>query len=217
MIRQWFCLLGLMLPIAPGVWADILTLRDGSRVNGTFSGGGNGYVSFTGEGGRTRRFDVNQIGRIEFGATDRSIRDRDGRGDYFDNDSHSQYDRYQDRPDYRDRQPEGSSIGAKYQDMNKAGLSLGQPTSAEQNGEDGQGRFRVYQNGSVYWSSRTGVHEVHGGIRDEYLRVGAERSRLGYPTSDELPAPNRVDRVGHFEGGDIHWNAQTGASVEYTR
>jgi uncharacterized protein with LGFP repeats len=40
--------------------------------------------------------------------------------------------------------------------------------------------------GSIYWSSTTGAHEVHGAIRATWFARGAESGCLGYPTSDEV-------------------------------
>ncbi|MCU1329893.1 MAG: hypothetical protein JWN34_5263, partial [Bryobacterales bacterium] len=127
------------------------------------------------------------------------------------------YDGYRNRPDYRNTQPQTGAIDAKYQDMNRAGIALGQPLGAEQVSSDGQGRFRTYQNSTVYWSQRTGAHEVHGSVREYYLRLGAENGRLGYPVSDEEPAPDGVGRTSNFEHGSIYWSAKAGARVTYAR
>jgi hypothetical protein len=43
---------------------------------------------------------------------------------------------------------------------------------------------REYEHGAVYWSERTGAHEVHGEIAARWRAVGAERSFLGLPTTD---------------------------------
>ena len=217
---QWLGAFALFAILSAGAWADTLTLRDGSQLHGRFVSGGNGSVSFMPDGGRTRRFDMNQIGSISFGSSGYTGADRaanaDRSNDYFATDQHQRYDQYRDRPDYRNSQPEGGAIENKYRDMTRVGLNLGAPVSGEQTAADGQGRFREYQNGTVYWSPRTGVHEVHGGIRNEYMKQGAERGRLGYPTSDEMPDRNG-SRVSHFEGGSIYWDQQTGAHVEYNR
>lgn len=101
--------------------------------------------------------------------------------------------------------------------MMRAGVGLGQPISPEQTSSDGQGHFCVYQNSTLYWSPATGAHEIHGALREQYLRQGAENSRLGYPVSDELPAPDGIGRVSNFEHGSIYWSSRTGARVEFGR
>lgn len=73
------------------------------------------------------------------------------------------------------------------------------------------------QNSTVYWTPATGAHEVHGAIREQFIRVGAENSRLGYPISDEMPAPDGVGRVSNFEHGSIYWAARTGPRVDFAR
>lgn len=86
---------------------------------------------------------------------------------------------------------------------------LGYPRNDETATPDGKGRFNHFERGSIYWSPTTGAHEVHGAIRDEWAAMGFERSRLGYPTTDELPAPG--GRISHFEFGSIAWTAGSGA------
>jgi len=54
-----------------------------------------------------------------------------------------------------------------------------------------------------------GAHEVHGAIRDEWQRLGWERSFLRYPVSDEGDTPG--GRVSFFEGGKIEWTPAGGA------
>ena len=86
---------------------------------------------------------------------------------------------------------------------------LGFPQNDETATPDGKGRFNHFEHGSIYWSPATGAHEVHGAIRVEWATMGFERSRLGYPTTDELPAPD--GRISHFEHGSISWTAGGGA------
>jgi uncharacterized protein with LGFP repeats len=45
--------------------------------------------------------------------------------------------------------------------------------------------------------------------RDQYMKMGAESGRLGYPTSDEVPAPDGFGRVNNFEHGFIYWSPRT--------
>ena len=88
----------------------------------------------------------------------------------------------------------------------EAGL-LGYPLTDELVTADGVGRRSEFQRGSVYWSPRTGAHEVHGSIRLEWLRRGGERT-LGYPTSDEHAVPG--GRASDFERARLVFSAATG-------
>jgi hypothetical protein len=54
----------------------------------------------------------------------------------------------------------------------------------------------------VYFSQRTGAHEVHGAIRSEWAAEGWEKGDLGYPISDEY-ACGISDRCSDFERGTI--------------
>ena len=104
-----------------------------------------------------------------------------------------------------------SAIDSKWNQLGGASGLLGNPTSPERTAPDRIGRFRHYQRGSIYWSPRTGAHEVHGAIRAKWSQLGWERSLLGYPTTDETTTPDGVGRFTHFEGGSVYWTPQTGA------
>lgn len=95
---------------------------------------------------------------------------------------------------------------------------------------------REYEHGAVYWSDRTGAHEVHGEIAEAWRLAGAESSFLGLPVTDELPfgaspgadtgwptgasthastcasAPTG-DGYAHFEGGSIYRTARHGTAI----
>lgn len=84
---------------------------------------------------------------------------------------------------------------------------------------------REYEHGTVYWSERTGAHEVHGEIAERWRALGGETSFLGLPTTDELRLAGSADApteagerdapggYAHFEGGSIYWTARHGAAV----
>jgi hypothetical protein len=86
------------------------------------------------------------------------------------------------------------------------------PTTDELPTPDGGGRFNHFEGGSVYWTPRTGAHEVHGSIRERWAAMGWERSYLGYPTSDEYSVPG--GQRSNFERGTITWTAATGRVVD---
>jgi uncharacterized protein with LGFP repeats/glucose/arabinose dehydrogenase len=89
--------------------------------------------------------------------------------------------------------------------------ALGYPTSNETGTLDGVGRFNQFQYGSIYWSPRTGAHEVRGAIRNAWASIGWERSYLGYPTSDEFAIAG--GRRSNFTGGYIEYKFATGATT----
>lgn len=75
-------------------------------------------------------------------------------------------------------------IEVKYGEEKGGGI-LGAPQGAEQRGAGG-GRFRLYQNGAIYWSPQTGAHELHGPAFQKYKEMGAEAGALGYPVTDVI-------------------------------
>ena len=80
--------------------------------------------------------------------------------------------------------------------------------SAELDEGDGRGRSRDYEHGSIFFTPQTGAHEVHGDIRDLWASMGFERSKLGYPVSDEMDMPG--GRLSRFEHGEIRWTPTGG-------
>jgi uncharacterized protein with LGFP repeats len=64
----------------------------------------------------------------------------------------------------------------------------------------------------VYWSPRTGAHEVHGLIRGRWAALGWEASYLGYPTSDEFAVAG--GRRVNFERGHITFTSATGQVID---
>jgi uncharacterized protein with LGFP repeats len=90
---------------------------------------------------------------------------------------------------------------------------LGFPITDELGTPDGRGRFNHFERGSIYWTPETKAHEVHGAIRDKWASIGWERSRLGYPISDEKGTLDGRGRFSEFQGGSIHWTPEQGAEV----
>lgn len=88
---------------------------------------------------------------------------------------------------------------------------LGFPTTGELATPDGDGRYQVFENGSVYWSPLTGAHEISGDIRAKWGSIGYEESILGYPVSDGQPGP--YGRENRFLLGSITTTPRTGAFV----
>ena len=82
---------------------------------------------------------------------------------------------------------------------------LGFPKTDEMVTPDRIGRYNHFTGGSIYWTPATGAHEVHGLIRDRWAALGWERSRLGYPTTDEYGVT--FGRKNTFQRGEIFWNS----------
>src|SRR5207244_11520967 len=75
----------------------------------------------------------------------------------------------------------GAILG-KWQSLGAERSFLSYPTSDESAANGG--RYSTFQGGVVYWSPATGAHEVHAAILAKWLSLGAERSFLGFATSD---------------------------------
>ena len=106
-------------------------------------------------------------------------------------------------------------IADKWASMGWEKSSLGYPTSDETGTADGLGRYNRFQHGAIYWTQKTGAHEMHGAIAAKWEEMGGEKSPLGYPTSDEVQdgAYRRTD----FEHGFIRWSQDTGVVVTTTQ
>ena len=105
----------------------------------------------------------------------------------------------------------GGAIGDKWKALGGPTSALGAPTTDELGTPDGVGRFNHFQNGSIYWTPKTGAHEVRGAIVGKWAAMGWEKSSLGYPTTDESGTPDGVGRYNHFQNGSIYWTPQLGA------
>lgn len=102
-------------------------------------------------------------------------------------------------------------IFEKWADLKLEQGLLGLPITDETPTEDGVGCYNEFEFGSIYWSPLSGAYEVHGAIRDLWIELGKEQSRLGYPTSDETRAADGVGRYNNFQYGAIVWDPATGA------
>ncbi len=79
---------------------------------------------------------------------------------------------------------------------------------------DKPGLYNHFENGAIYWSEKTGAHEVHGAILQKWEEKGAERNfGVGYPISDEMETPDKNGRYSHFENGSIYYTQGTGACI----
>ncbi len=92
---------------------------------------------------------------------------------------------------------------------------LGYPVTDELGTPDGHGRFNHFQNGSVYWTSSTGAHDVRGAIRSAWSALRWETGPLGYPVTGETATPDGVGRYNHFQRGSVYWSPRTGGHAVY--
>ncbi len=112
-----------------------------------------------------------------------------------------------------------ADIYAHYRELGGLGSFLGPPIADDRSDGNG-GRVSTFLGGDIYYSDRTGSHEVHGAIRDRWLNLGGPTSILGYPVSDEeqnwvAGEPIRTGRHNRFEQGGIYWTPETGAWEVY--
>ncbi|MBE2213610.1 MAG: hypothetical protein IAE82_07050 [Opitutaceae bacterium] len=105
-----------------------------------------------------------------------------------------------------------ASIAARYALLGGAKGFLGATQTTVTPCPDRVGYFQHYAGGSIYWSPRTGAHEVHGLIRQRWAQLGWERSFLGYPTTDETTGRDsrHEGRFNHFLGGSLYWHPAVG-------
>lgn len=103
------------------------------------------------------------------------------------------------------------AINTKYQALGGVNGILGCPTTNELPTPDGVGRFNHFVGGSIYWTAPTGAWSIRGAIRTKWSQLGWETSYLGYPTSDEMVAPDGVGRYQFFQAGSVYWTPTTGA------
>lgn len=102
-------------------------------------------------------------------------------------------------------------IRQKYAGLGWERSFLKYPTTDELSTQYSTGAYNQFQGGSIYWTSATGAHEVHGAILDKWAGLNRERGFLGFPVTDETVAPDGIGRYNHFQGGSIYWTPATGA------
>lgn len=151
------------------------------------------------------------LGRpIDAGAGNQEMSTADGRGRFRDFEHGSIYW----TPQTGAHEVHGD-IRIKWAQLGGVRRFLGFPMTDELGTPDGRGRFNHFEGGSIYWTPETRAHEVHGAIRDKWASMGWERSRLGYPISDEKITSDRRGRFSNFQGGTILWTPERGIEVRF--
>ncbi len=90
---------------------------------------------------------------------------------------------------------------------------LGFPTTDEKGTPDGVGRYNQFAGtggASIYWTPKTGAHEVQGAIRAHWSQLSWERGILGYPITDERATRTPGGRYNNFQGGSMTWYPTAG-------
>ena len=91
--------------------------------------------------------------------------------------------------------------------------ALGYPTTDE-TAAAGGGFFNDFHNdATIAWTQANGARVVQGLIRAKWRQLGGPGGPVGYPSSDEGPAPGggRISEFG--AGGSITWSATAGAHL----
>ncbi|MEO8627096.1 MAG: LamG-like jellyroll fold domain-containing protein [Betaproteobacteria bacterium] len=77
------------------------------------------------------------------------------------------------------------------------------------------GELSEFENGSIYWSGRTGAYTVRGDIRIKYRDLRGPLGWLGFPTSDQVTIPGYAGASGMntFEHGSILWYGTQASTI----
>ncbi len=103
------------------------------------------------------------------------------------------------------------AIDAKWGELDWETGVHGYPITDETGTPDGVGRYNHFQDGSIYWTPKTGAQSIHGAIRTKWSQYQWETGPLGYPVTDETGTPDGVGRYNHLQGGSVYWSPDTGA------
>ena len=104
----------------------------------------------------------------------------------------------------------GSSVYASWTRLGGS-ATLGSALTDTRCGLAESGCSQQFQWGTLYWAPATGGFFVHGAILDVYTTAGAERSALGYPTSDETCGLAAGGCRQQFQNGAVYWSPTSGA------
>ncbi|ONI82861.1 hypothetical protein ALI144C_17495 [Actinosynnema sp. ALI-1.44] len=104
---------------------------------------------------------------------------------------------------------------AKYVEVGSENGVLGYPTSDIKQLPDGIGWATTFSGngGAIYHHPSIGAKVIYGNIRWRWNQLGAEKSWLGYPTSDEFDLPK--GRRNTFQNGRIDFSNDGGGTIEY--
>ncbi len=103
------------------------------------------------------------------------------------------------------------AVFLKYFDLGGEAGFLGASVSGLKNSFSHGGRYAEFENGVIYWTEKTGAHEVHGDILKKWTALGRELGILGYPVTDERTCGDGSGRYSQFQNGCIYWHPKVGA------
>jgi hypothetical protein len=97
-------------------------------------------------------------------------------------------------------------IHYRYNQLSAEAGPLGYPMSDELILADYVGRYSRFQNGSIYWHPLFDSHAVLADIESRWRALGAERSHLGYPVSDQTNVQTNagIGRYSDFQFGGLY-------------
>jgi uncharacterized protein with LGFP repeats len=81
--------------------------------------------------------------------------------------------------------------------------SLGFPVADDGGTADGTGALVRLQGGVVYWSAKTGAHDVRGAILERWLADGGPAGPLGFPVTDHAALPDGGGWQVRFQNGTL--------------
>ncbi|MFA9445948.1 LGFP repeat-containing protein [Egicoccus sp. AB-alg6-2] len=94
-------------------------------------------------------------------------------------------------------------IDLRYQDLGQSGSILGRATTPERAGAAG-GRYRRYENGSIFYRSATGALAVYGAIDATHRSLGGDTSALAYPLTEVTAVGDGAGLHVRYQGGTIY-------------
>jgi hypothetical protein len=104
-------------------------------------------------------------------------------------------------------------IRQKWANLGWENGSLGFPKTDELTATDNQGKYNLFEGGSLWYHPATGdAFLVKGAIYQKWSQLRRGVGLLGYPVTDETPTPDGRGAYNHFQYGSIYWSPQTGAA-----
>jgi len=221
--------------------ADRIVLKDGKQYSGTFVDADGRQVKFRTSGRVVRTFRAADIQRLEI-SSKQAGSDADGSPAQ---PTQAQADRSMPARTPRQTPPQTAAqpvnvppgpplttpdfttgrttpldstgaIDTEYTHMRSETGPLGPPRAPEQPTADGTAAVRFFAYGAIYWTPDAGAHAIVGPVFQAWVAQGGERSKLGYPTTDEDVTDAGSTRSQGFQGGRITWTQWQGASVVYS-
>ena len=116
-----------------------------------------------------------------------------------------------DRGEMAGTVPVVNAIGDVYKSTGGVNGHLGTAVGIESDGPVSGSRLVSFDTGVIIWTSQSGAYAVSGAIWDHYRLDPDVRSRLGAPTSGEVPYADGV--IQRFQGGAILYSDGTGAQL----